>query len=68
MPYVVTGIFHLLNPSGPTTALGSTQLLTDMSTRYISLGVKQPVPRADNITTFMIRLSRNSGGLTFLQP
>jgi len=36
----VIRIFHLLNPSGRTTALGSTQPLTEMSTRDISLGVK----------------------------
>ena len=31
-------IFHLHNPSGRTMALGLTQPLTEMSTRYISLG------------------------------
>jgi hypothetical protein len=36
----VIRIFHLLNPSGRTMALGSTQPLTEMSTRDISLGVK----------------------------
>ena len=30
-----TGIFHRHNPSGPTMTLGSTQLLTEMSTRNI---------------------------------
>jgi len=34
------GIFHWHNPSGRTMALGSTQLLTEMSTRNISWGVK----------------------------
>jgi hypothetical protein len=29
----VTGIFHCLNPSGRIVALGSTQPLTEMSTR-----------------------------------
>jgi hypothetical protein len=33
-------IFHLLNPSGRTMALGSTQPLTEMSTRNMSCGVK----------------------------
>ena len=33
----VIGIFHLLNPSGHTVALGSTQPLTEISTRDISL-------------------------------
>jgi hypothetical protein len=34
------GIFHRHNPSGRTMALGSTQPLTEMSTRNISWGVK----------------------------
>jgi hypothetical protein len=34
----VIGIFHLHNPSGRTMALGSTQPLTEMSTRNISCG------------------------------
>jgi hypothetical protein len=34
------GIFHWLNPSGRTMALGLTQSLTKMSTRNISWGVK----------------------------
>jgi hypothetical protein len=52
----VTGIFHWHNPVGRTMALGSTQPLTEMSTRNISWGVKRPVPRADNLTTFVCRL------------
>jgi hypothetical protein len=36
----VTGIFHWHNPFGRTMALGSTQPLTQMSTRSISCGVK----------------------------
>ena len=40
IPDVVSGIFPLLNPSGRTMALGSTQPLTEMSTSDISLGVK----------------------------
>jgi hypothetical protein len=32
------GIFHRRNPSGRTMALGSTQFLTEMSTRNISWG------------------------------
>jgi hypothetical protein len=34
----VIGIFHWLNPSGRTMALGSTQAPTEMSTRDISWG------------------------------
>jgi len=40
IPDGVTGIFHSHNPSGRTMALGSTQPLTEMSTRNISLRVK----------------------------
>jgi hypothetical protein len=36
----VTGIFHWHNRSGRTMALGSTQPLTEMSTRNLSWGVK----------------------------
>jgi hypothetical protein len=49
-------------------ALGSTQSLTEMSTRDIYWGLRRPVRRADNITTFMRRLSRNSGSLDSLEP
>ena len=40
IPDGVIGIFHWHNPSGRTMALGSTQPLTEMSTRNISWGVK----------------------------
>ena len=48
------------SPSGRTVALGLTQPLTEMSTGNTSLGgggVKAEVRRADNLTTFMCRLS-----------
>ena len=58
----VTGIFHWHNPSGRTMALGSTQPLTEMSTGNISWGVKSGrCVGADNLTTFMCRLSWNLG-------
>ena len=38
IPDVVIGIFHSHNPSDRTMALGSTQTLTEMSTRSISWG------------------------------
>jgi hypothetical protein len=38
IPDGVIGIFNGHNPSGRTTALGSTQPLTEMSTRNISWG------------------------------
>jgi hypothetical protein len=40
IPDGVIGIFHWLNPSGRTMALGLTQPLTEMSTRSIFSGVK----------------------------
>jgi len=45
-------------------ALGLTQPVTDMSTRNISWGYRRPVRRADNLTTFMCRLSWNLGTST----
>jgi len=36
-------------------ALGSTQPLTEMSTRRISCGQKRPARKADNLTTFQCR-------------
>jgi hypothetical protein len=64
----ITGIFQWLNPSGRIVALGSTQPLTEMSTRNPSWGKRRPVLRADNLTTFMCRLSRNSGASTSWNP
>jgi len=50
-------------------SLGSTQLLTEISTRAISCGGKGgQVHRADKLTTFMCRLSRNSGNFKLLEP
>ena len=61
IPDGVIGIFHLLNHSGHTTALESTQSLTEMSTRDISWGVKAVGAQGCNLTTCMCRLSRNLG-------
>jgi hypothetical protein len=61
VPDGVIGIFHLHNPSGRTMALGLTQPLTEMSTRIVSWVYRRPVLRADNLTTFMCRLSWNLG-------
>ena len=65
IPDGVIGILHWHNPSGRTMALGLTQPLTEMSTRNISWGIRRPVRTADNLTTFMCRLSWNLGALTF---
>jgi hypothetical protein len=41
--------FRLPNPSSCTMALGSTQPLTEMSTRILPGGIKRPACRADNL-------------------
>jgi hypothetical protein len=41
--------FNLPNPSSRTMALGSTQLLTEMSTRNFPAGKKRLALRADNL-------------------
>ena len=64
IPDGVIGIFH----SGRTMALELTQPVTEMSTRNISWGVKRPVLRADNLTTFLCRLPWNLGASTFWNP
>jgi hypothetical protein len=42
--------FNLPNPSSHSMALGSTQLLTEMSTRNLPGGEVWPVRKADNLT------------------
>jgi len=59
IPDGVIWIFHWHNPSGRTVALGSTQSLTGMNSSNF-LG-RWPVFKADNLTTFMCRLSWNLG-------
>jgi hypothetical protein len=49
LPMRSLGCFDLLNPSRHTMALGSTQPLTEMSTRNIP-GVKGRAPRKADIT------------------
>jgi hypothetical protein len=56
-PDGVTGYFLWHKPSGRTMALGSTQVLTEISTRNISWGLRRPVHRDDNLATFICRLS-----------
>jgi hypothetical protein len=51
IPDEVIGFFNLPNPSSRTMALGSTQALTEMSTRKNLPGGKVwPVRKADNLT------------------
>jgi hypothetical protein len=42
-------LFNLPNPSSRTMALGSTQFLTEISTRKFPWGKKRPARRADNL-------------------
>jgi hypothetical protein len=44
------GFFNWPNPSSHTMAPGSTQPLTEMSTRYLPGGKGQPARKADNLT------------------
>jgi hypothetical protein len=46
-------LLHWHNPSGRTTALGSTHLLTEMSTRGISCEQTPPVRKTDILTTHL---------------
>jgi len=47
---------------------GTSQPLTEMSTRNFFFGVKEPVRRADKLVTFLCRLSRNLGASTPWNP
>ena len=67
IPDGVTGIFLWRNPSGLTVALSLTQPDRNEYQKYF-MGVKQSVQRADNLTTFMCRLSRNVGASTSWNP
>jgi len=49
-------------------ALGLTQPLPELSTRNISCGLSWPVPRTDNLTIFMCRLSSNMGASASWNP
>ena len=68
IPDGVIGIFYWYNPSSCTMALGLTQPLTEMNTRNIYWGYRQPVCRADNLTTFMCQMSWNLGAPTSWNP
>jgi hypothetical protein len=61
IPDGVIEIFLWLNPSVRIMTLGSTQPLKEMSIRNISWGWMQPLRRAEKLTTFTYRLSRNLG-------
>ena len=64
----VIEIFHWNNPSGQTMALGSTQPLTEMSTRNISWRVKAASAFGWQPSTLMCQMSRNLGASTSWNP
>jgi len=61
----VNGIFRWHNPSGRTMTMGWTQAPTEMRT---SNSKRRLVPRADELSTFMCRLSRNLGASSSWNP
>jgi hypothetical protein len=64
IPDGVIGSFYWHNPSGRTMALGSTQPLTEMSTRYISWGVNAAGAYGRQHYHLLCGLSRNLGAST----
>ena len=60
--------FSLASSFPPHYNLGSTQPLTETSTRIIPLGKSRWVRRVDSFSTFMCPLFRNSGSLDLLEP
>jgi hypothetical protein len=52
--YKMLDFFSLPNPSSRTTALGSTQPLTEMSTGHLPGGKKRPARRADNLAVICV--------------
>ena len=67
IPEGIIGIFYCLNPSSLIMDLVSTQPITEMSTPG-GEGQRGPVRRADNLATFMYRLSKNLEFLTSWNP
>jgi len=68
IPGIFTGSFHWHNPSDRTMALGSTQPLTEMSTRSISWEWRRPVRKADNLTNHPLPFSWNLKTSTSWNP
>jgi hypothetical protein len=60
--------FNLHNRSSRTMAMGSTDPLTEMSTRNLPGGKKRPARRADNLAPSMSRMSENVGASTSRNP
>jgi hypothetical protein len=60
--------FSLPNPSSCTMARGSTQPLTEMSTRNLPGGKKRPARRADNLAAIYVPNVWHCGSLNLSQP
>jgi hypothetical protein len=69
IPDEVIEIFYLHNPSSCTMALGSTQFLTEMSTRNLLGGKGRPVLEADSLTAICEpSVYKNVGASTSHKP
>jgi hypothetical protein len=68
IPYGVTGIFYWHNPSGHTMSLGSTQPLTEISTRNISWEVKTAGAFGWQSYHLQMPIALKSVSLNFLEP
>ena len=68
IPDGVTEIFHWHNPSDHTMALGSTQPLTEMSTRKMSLWVKAAGAQGWQPYKLHVPIVLKSGSLNLLEP
>ena len=68
IPDGVIGIFYWHNPSSRTIALGSTQPLTQMSTRNISWGVKVVSAYGWQPYHLHVQIVLKSGSLSHLEP
>ena len=64
----VIGIFHQHNPSGCTMSLGSTQSLTELSTRNTSRAVKVPCAWGWQPYHLHVPIVLKSGSLNLLEP
>jgi hypothetical protein len=68
IPGCVIGILNRHNHSSRTMALGSTQPLTEMSTRNISLGIKAAVAERSKPYHLHVATVLKSGSLNLLEP
>jgi hypothetical protein len=68
IPSGVNEIFHWHNPSDRITALGSTQPLTEMRTRYISCGLKADGAYGRQPYNLRVPTVLKSGSLSLLEP